>query len=159
MAKELYTSTQLLSNSSDRPRTRPTSDHGKVRIQYFDVEVTTQGDADSEIDLFDLPSGAVRILPSMSRIENSAFGASRTLDIGHRLYRTASSYSVEPEAENFTAFAENINVAVAAKDVAISDDLKFDVYSKGAIRVSARVQGGTVPVGATLSGYFAYVYE
>lgn len=155
MAKETYLATQLQEGA--RPRTL--DDHGKFRIQYFIVDVEVQGDADSEIELCDLPPGAVRVLPSLSRVEHSAFGAGRSLDIGHRAYRTTSDYAVEPEAENFTAFAENIDVAGAGQDVQISTKLKADTYSKSEVRVVARVQGGTVPIGAQLQGFIAYVYE
>lgn len=155
MAKVTYLSTQLQEGS----RPRAFEDHGKVRLQYFKVEATEQGDADSEIELCDLPPGATRVLPIMSRLANSAFGAGRTLDIGHRAYRSTSDYSVEPEAENFTAFAEDLDVAAAATVNPLISVMKYDIYSKSEVRVVARVQGGTVPVGATIEGFIAYVYE
>lgn len=154
MAKETYLATQLQEGA--RPRTL--DDHGKVRIQYFIVDVEVAGDADSEIELCDLPPNAVRVIPNMSYIESSAFGAGRTLDIGHRAYRTTSDYAVEPQDEDFTAFAENLDIA-AAGTTKLSDKLKHDTYSKGEVRVVARVQGGSVPVGAKLQGYIVYVYE
>ena len=61
-------------------------------------------------------------------------------------------------AEDFTAFAENLDIA-AAGTTKFSDKLKHDTYAKGEVRVVARVQGGSVPVGAKLQGYIVYVYE
>lgn len=141
-------------------RLRPIDKHGKFRIAFFQLVATTvAGDIGSTIDLTDLPPGAVRILPHMSRLINSAWGASRTLAIGHREYQKSSTpYAVE--AQNASAFAAAIDVSAAVTTpVALGTALKYDVYSLAGVVLYATVAGGTIPTGATLSGYFAYIYE
>jgi hypothetical protein len=138
-------------------------DHSKVRFQYFEIApVAVAGDANTTIDLCELPPGPVRVLPWMSRIKTSAFGSSRTLDIGHRAYQVK-----DPVAGVYTEEAENETAFVAAKDVssAVANDawsatvLKYDIYSKAGVMIFAKVEGGTIPVAATLSGFVAYLYE
>lgn len=142
-------------------RKRPTDDHGKFRIQFFSVpaaNVTVIGDADSTFQLCDLPSGAVRVLPCLSRITTSAFGAARTLDLGHRAYQTRPPDNAN-EPENPTAFITDMDISGAVNAAAFSTVLKYDVYSMAGVSIYARVQGGTVPIGASLSGFITYIYE
>lgn len=156
MAVETYTSVQ----AADGYRKRPTEEHGKLRIAYFEVTaLAVAGDADSIAYLCDLPPGAVRILPGLSRVTSSALGASRTLDIGHAAYQKRDSAVEAFEAVNYEAFCANLDVSSAVAGVAFSTALKYDVYSKTGVQVYARVQGGTWPANATLSGYITYIAE
>lgn len=157
MAVQNYLSNQR----TEGYRKRPTDDHGKFRIQYFEVPasaVTVQGDANSTFDLCKLPPGQVRIIPAMSRVSCSALGSSRTLDIGHGAYSKRPPDN-DDEAENFEALIANLDVSSAVNGVAFGTDEKYDIYSRGGVDIKARVQGGTVPVGATLHGFIVYVYE
>ncbi len=151
----------VTTQAADDYRARPFEQHGKLRIASFDLPaVAVAGDINTTIELCDLPPGAVRILPRLSHLETSAWGAARTLDIGHRAYQTKdyANSSTPTEAENGTAL-------LAAKDVSAANTgslgvaAKYDVYSKAGVRVFATVKGGTIPVGATLRGYLIYVYE
>lgn len=157
MAVETYLSRQLIGDM----RKRPIDDHGKIRVQYFTVgPLTVAGDANSVFELCDLPPGAVRILPAMSAVQCSAFGAARVLDIGHRAYaKRATGVAADAEPEDLDAFAVGLDIAAAGVDIYNPSDLKFDVYSQAGVRVVAQVRGGTAPIGATLEGYLVYVYE
>ena len=65
-------------------RFRPIDEHGKKRIVFFNVPaVTVAGDALSTFDLARLPPGAVRVLLAECKIQTSAWGAARLLDIGY----------------------------------------------------------------------------
>ena len=155
MAVEKFTAKQL----ADDYRARTLDDHGKWRIQFFEVEATTvAGDALSTIDLCELPPGAVRVLLNQSYIECSAFGAARTLDVGHRAYQPRGPGETA-EAEDLDAFAQLLDVATAAVRQFDTSPIKFDVYSRTGVTVAAQVKGGTIPVGATLKGYVTYIYE
>ena len=160
MAVKTYYAKQL----ADDYRKRPLDDHGKLRVQCFEVVVAAGdgGDANSIMELFDLPPGAVRVFPYLSRIDNSAFGAGVTLHFGHRAYesRMPNPANEGVTAEDLDAFTEGaaINVA-AAGDAVLADKLKFDVYSRAGVRVTAQALGGAVPAGATLRGCFVYAYE
>ena len=57
------------------------------------------------------------------------------------------------------ALAVGIDVAAAGVKDFVGVSLKYDMYSRAGIVLAAQVRGGTVPVGATLSGYVTYIYE
>lgn len=139
----------------------PTNDHGKVRIQYFDLPATTvAGDDGSTVLLCDLPPGRIRVIPNLSRFDNSAFGAARTLSIGHKAYASRDQGAAANEADNPTAFANAADVSLAVVGgQPMGEALKYDIYSKGGVTVYASVAGGTIPVGATLRGFIAYVAD
>lgn len=161
MAVENYKSLTMLALEDETIRLRPTTDHGKKRIQYFEVPaVTVQGDANSTFDLCVLPPGQVRILLEECYVQSSAFGASRVLDVGHRAYSRRPPDNAD-EVENLDAFATGLDIAAAGVDKFSGGEtlLKFDIYSRTGVTVAAQVRGGTVPVAATLSGYITYIYE
>ena len=160
MAVERYKSNIILAKEDETIRLRPTSDHGKKRVQFFEVPaLTVAGDALSTFDLCVLPPGAVRILLLESKVRVSAWGASRLLDIGHRAYSHRPPDNAD-EVEDLDALAVGIDVATAGiKDFAGVTQLKFDLYSRTGVMVSAQVRGGTAPVAATLQGYITYIYE
>lgn len=146
----------------DDYRKRPTEDHGKLRIQAFSLPaVAVAGDANSTIDLCELPPGAVRILPSLSRLYTTAFGAGRTLDVGFRAYTKKDDGT--QEVEDLDALIDGLDVSGAVNAAPFGTNLatlwKYDVYSKAGVVVTAQVLGGTIPVNATMNGYIVYVYE
>lgn len=156
MAVLALTSEQLVEDY----RKTPIEDHGKFRIQYFSLAaVAVAGDIGTTIDLVKLPPGRTRVLPNASRITTSAFGADRTLSIGHTAYQSRDSGQAVPEPANATAFVNAMSVASAVNAAPFSTVLKYDIYSKEQVLVQASVAGGTIPVAATLSGYIAYIYE
>lgn len=159
MAVEAFKVTEL----GDEYRGSPQNDHSKVRFQYFNLPATTvAGDANTTIDLADMPPGPVRVIPELSRIQCSAFGASRVLAVGHRAYQKRDAYmnssGVTDEAESANAFGSAIDVSAAAT-VKVGAAVGYDVFSKAGFRVFTTVTGGTIPLGATLKGFIAYTYE
>ena len=155
MAFQNYLSTQ----KAPEFRGRPVDDHGKLRYQYFNVPaVAVQGDAASEFELCEMPPGAVRILLPFSRLTFSAFGVGRTLDVGHRAYMRRPPDNTQ-EAQNPTALATAIDVSAALANQVLGTKLKYDIYSMRGFTLYARCNVGTVPVGATLEGLIAYLYE
>ena len=115
------------------------------------------GDANTTIELCTLPPGAVRVIPELSRLQCSAFGSGRTLDIGHKEYVKADS-GTTTEAEDVDAFADGLDVS-AAVTVKFGAGLKYDLFSKDGVVVTAIVLGGTIPQNATLTGAIVYAYE
>lgn len=141
-------------------RGRPTDEHGKLRIQYFELEaVAVAGDIGSTVDLCTLPPGAIRILPLLSMLQVSAFGASRTLSVGHRAYQKRDNPGEAYEAESANAFINARDVSSATFAAFSAAVLKYDVYSKQGVKLFATVAGGTIPVNATIKGYVIYIAE
>lgn len=147
----------------DGYRKYPIDDHGKFRLQYFSVGIITPIAvalaANDQVELFKLPPGRKRVLPHKSRIAFSAFGAGRTINIGHRAYtKRPPDNDVEPE--NATAFISGLDVSAASGNPPQwSNAMKYDMYSYDEAVVFMTVLGGTLPIGGTVSGYMAYVYE
>ena len=139
-------------------RRYPIDDHGKLRVQYFSLpEITVAGDANSTFDLARMPPGRVRIYPYLSGIVSSAWGAARTLDIGHGAYNRA--VGEDDEVADVDAFADGLDIAAAGFDFFNAAVLKFDVYARREWMVTAIVLGGTMPIGATLQGNIVYAVE
>lgn len=139
---------------------RPTDSFGKLRFLYFKcVNTLGDGDAGSIVEFGWLPPGAVRILPAFARLRCTAFGASRVLKIGHRKYMTADESA--DVAEDDDAFSSGLDISAALASVAspMGATIKYDVYSKQAIRLFGTVTGGTYPNNAELEGYVGYLYE
>lgn len=138
--------------------TRPTENHGKLRFAYFKHTQSGAGDATSTVDLCVLPSGAVRVLPGLSRISTSAFGVACTLDVGTRAYVTSVTDSTT-NAEDTAAFRSALDVSSAVAGAALNTTIKYDLFSYAGVTVAAKVAGGAIPDGATIEGYIAYLYE
>lgn len=153
---------ELLSNQmlpADQFRKYPIDEHGKLRMNWFTIPaLTVAGDIGSTLRLCELPPGRVRVLPHMSRLSASAFGAARTLAVGHKAYATRPPDNSD-EADNPSAFAAAIDVSAETNVVALSNVLKYDLYSRAGVEIYATVAGGTIPIGATLNGYIAFLYE
>lgn len=140
-------------------RRYPIDDHGKLRMQYFSISALTVAyAADDMVKLFSLPSGRKRLLPGLSRITTSAFGSGRTIDIGHDAYMRRPPDNDE-ELADLDAFIDGMDVASAVNGAAWSTALKFDLYSMAEVDVYMTILGGTMPIGASASGYLTYVYE
>lgn len=143
----------------DGYRAYPIDDHGKVRMQYFSISALTAAyAANDQVNLFMLPPGRKRLLPNHSRISCSAFGAGRTIDIGHRTYmKRPPDNDLEPEDGD--AFIDGMDVSAQLNASVWSTVLKFDMYSLDEIQVFMTILGGTMPIGATMQGVLAYLYE
>lgn len=139
-------------------RGRPTDNHGKLRFAYFSfTQGAAAGDVNSEANLCKLPQGAKRILPGLSRVSTSAFGGGRTLDIGFRAYDRQVGEDLQ--AEELDALVDGMDVSSAVNGAAFGTGIKYDVYSRTEMTVAAQVRGNSIPAGATIEGYVAYLYE
>lgn len=141
-------------------RRYPVDDHGKLRYQFFSVSALTVAiAANGTIGLVWLPPGRKRILPHLSRITTSAFGAGRTLDLGHDGYMSRPSGQATAEAADPDALIDGLDVSSAVAAAAFSTSLKYDMYSLDEVLLYATVLGDTMPIGASMSGLVAYLYE
>lgn len=138
-------------------RKYPIDDHGKLRYAYAKVTAAEALAANGTMALFNLPSGRKRVLPHLSRISTSAFGAGRTLDLGHAAYTKGAP--ANQEAEDADAFIDGLDVSSAVAAQPVGSSLKFDMYSVDEVLVFATVLGNTMPANATVEVLLAYLYE
>ena len=160
MAVTTQQSAQLALVEADPARPNPVHEWGgRLRLALFDFTQSGAGDAGSIAELVKLPAGHVRLILPLSRIGFSALGASRTMDLG------------------WAAYADHAGAAVAADPNGLDDGV--DVSSAGSVNPSGTVGGGetmlfsaqdglvltaqindgTIPNGATLKGWFVYVVD
>lgn len=146
---------------TDEARVYPIDRHGKLRFARFSFTASGAVAADSTIGLCWLPEGRKLILPSKSVISHSAYGAARTLDIGHTAYMNRNAAVAALEAEDPDAFtpAGPLDVSGAGASVAWDTLAMFEMFSQDRVLIFATIAGGTIPDAGTLSGYVAYVYE
>lgn len=144
-------------------RRRPIDDHGKLRFQYAKTVTAVGGDINSTFAVGKLPPGTCRVLPWLSRLTNSAWGAGCVLSVGHAAYRSkqdAAALNDGIEPINLSAFASAISVAGVNTAIAFSPLLlKYDIASTGGVDLLAQDTGAVVPVAATLETLIAYIYE
>lgn len=138
--------------------------HGRLRIARFEfTQGAAAGDATSTFDLVKIPAGkTITVLKSLSRFNCSAFGAARTVDIGHTGYTNLDGTVVAAAAD---VLLDGADVSAAAKIVmgagasALTDDDAFVFDAKSQVTLQGVVAGGTIPVGATVKGYFVFVAD
>jgi len=139
-------------------RRLPIDEHGKLRFAYGKATAADAVAANGTIGLFWLPPGRKRVIPHLSRVTTSAFGAGRTLDIGHDAYMKRPPDN-DLEAADPDAFVDGLNVSSAVTAGVMGTALKFDIYSMDEVLVYATVLGDTMPVNGTIEVLMAYIYE
>ncbi len=165
-------STQVSNLEAQPPVGLPTTDwKGVKRIMRFTfTQGSNAGDAGSTAELVKLPAGNIRVLTAECNMHRSAFGSGRTLNIGHRAYQEPSGPggTGADVAEDDNAFLSALAVATAGAALwnagtlgAGVDGLDQSAYisSREGVMVYATVAGGTIPVGATLTGYVTYIQD
>jgi hypothetical protein len=151
------------------PRTNGGVDATYLRdVQYVPfnfVQGAGVGDSPSTADLVYLQRGRYVILPKMSFIQWSAFGASRVLDIGITAHTNEAGAAV---AANLVRFDDDVDISAAGSaamgsDMVIADAAGISLNiggvtnTDGAI-IRATVTGGAgIPAAAVLRGYVALV--
>lgn len=135
----------------------------KVRYAYASVAaIPVLGDIGTTVDLCRIPQGRVRVLPFLSYLWCSAWGSSRTLDLGFRAYYGSDGKTVVAEAATQMKAAKDVSSALAASQIDTASHIDFysqasvDEKSKGPI-LFGTVAGGTMPAGATLEIQLAYM--
>src|SRR6476661_7591105 len=136
-------SDQIVTVDRSSPNAKVENDvwSGKLRFAYFTVTQVGAGDATSIQYLAKLPAGRVRIIRDTSRLATSAFGASRTLDVGLSAYTDKSGTTV---AAAPTDLASALNVAAAATNnmaAAAGADPTISIESRSGVTVQSVVAG------------------
>lgn len=120
-----------------------------ARVQPFSfTQGAAAGDANSTMGLCMLPPGRVKVLGIY--LANSAFGASRVLDVGTEAYTSLAGATVAAAASTFW---NDLDVAASGGRYV---EFNQDYDSKAGVVLTSLVTGGTIPAAATLSGYVLY---
>ena len=147
-----FNSTEYANNVASPPVMNDVCDeHGRVRVMSFTYTQSGAGTAGDLVNLCALPGGSLRIVGLV--VTSSAFGASRTLKVGHTAYVNLAKTTV---AANSTAFLASTSIATA---VTTTTYVTQKLTSREGILVQALIEGGTLPDAATLSGYILYAID
>lgn len=126
-------------------------DRGRVRVKAFSwTQVGTGTAADQQL-LCQMEAGSVRILSAT--VTHSAFGSSRTLDLGHLGATDPDGAAIAADPDAFSA-----DTAVASAGTAVIQ-INTLIQSKDGFVFAGQVNDGTQPAGATLTGYLTYVID
>lgn len=135
---------------------------GRLRIAYFKfTQGAAAGDANSTAELVRLPQGSVRVLGHLSRVSFAAFGAARTLDIGHRAYKDLNGAAVAEAAQKFVSAADVSTAGSVNLDESAAAGTHQSVLlqNQGGVDIFAKVAGGTIPAGTVVEGTIVYVLD
>lgn len=161
MAVTAEKSTQVSNSVATPPVMNPAyNSGGDLKALYFSfTQGAAAGDATSTADLLTLPPGKYRLLLDQSNITVSAFGASRTLDVGYTAYANTDGTAVTADADAFISAADVSAAATVAMTEALAAgaDRTYLVDANAAFTLRATVAGGTIPAGATIKGYVVAV--
>jgi hypothetical protein len=112
------------------------------------------GDATSTAGLSKMPAGKHTLMGIA--IWTSAFGASRVFDIGYEAHTTTAGAAVAASA---AAFKNDLDVAAATTTITPTFiPLAINMDSSAGYVISGTVAGGTIPAGATVTGWAVYAY-
>lgn len=160
MAVTTQKSTQVTNMDATPPTIMDTTSlHGRMRVAYFLHTQDGAGDATSTVDLVKLPAGKGRILIRSSWLASSAFGSSRTLDIGYVAHTDNSGDAVAVDVDGLLDGLDNSSATAAMLGTGTNalDTYLYD--SNAPLTIQAVVAGGTIPDTATLEGYIVYVLD
>lgn len=133
---------------------------GRMRSFMFNfAQGAAAGDIGSTAALVVLPPGGSRLYLLKSLIAFSAFGAARTLDIGHSGYTDRDGNAV---AADTAAFVNDLDVSAAGTSAltgVVGSEETFLIESQDQVTILATVAGGTIPIDATLDGYLSVVRD
>lgn len=135
-----------------------TSEWGVTTKRHFDHTRAVEGDDTSYVAFIDIPSGRVRLVMPSSEVSSSAFGAARTLDVGHGGY-TNKDGTIVPASDDF--FGSAIDISAASRNVLLNtdgEDQTFFFNTRSGFIIRGRVNGGTSIEAATLSGFFEMIH-
>lgn len=133
---------------------------GDLKVMYFSfTQGAAAGDIGSTADLLTMPPGKYRLLLDQSNVTVSAFGASRTLDVGYTAYTNYDGTAVAADADAFVSAADVSAAATVAltEALAAGTDRTYLVDATSPFTLQAKVAGGTIPAGATIKGYVVAV--
>jgi hypothetical protein len=134
---------------------------GRLRVKYFSfTQGAAAGDANSLVNLVQLPQGRIRLFTTLSLVRSSAFGVGRTLDIGITAHKNINGTAV---AATVDTVADGLDVAAAGNDLmgAGTNALPTILVENfdGEAVLQAKCLGDTLPAGATLSGWIVFAQD
>jgi hypothetical protein len=106
-----------------------------------------------------LPAGKVRVHLAHSRVAHSAFGASRTLDLGWEAYTGDDGVAVAADPNGLD---DGVDVSSAGNYAPVGtiggDETKLFESQEGVV-IAAQTNDATIPAAATIAGVLYYTVD
>lgn len=152
MAVTTQNSTEYANQIADPVvRQAPSTIFGRVRYAKFTFTQSGAGDATSIANLVEMPAGLIEVLKIY--ISWSAYGASRTLDLGYAAHTDMDGDAVAADPDAFHA-----NEDVSSAGTLLHEE-QTSVESQDGWILTAQVNDATWPDAATLNGYVMFVAD
>lgn len=155
-----YLGDQLTTAVTNNEKVDVSDFRGKLRIAYFSFTADGAVAADSVIGLCEIPEKA-RVL--QGAYKHSAYGASRTLDIGlFGLDNSGNINDTGPVADDPDFFVDGDDVSAAGGDTfgKIEESDKNALYrTEKRLMLAATILGDTLPDAGTLEGYIVFAVD
>jgi hypothetical protein len=134
---------------------------GKIRFLPVTFAQDGNGDANSLVDLAQLPGGKVVLLGDLCSLDVAGLGTGTTMDIGWTAYTNSQGVAV---AADIDGLDDGLDVSAASTvklgtNDAICDGAgrkEFDSNGAG-VRIQAKILGAGIPDTSTIEGFIAYV--
>jgi hypothetical protein len=126
-------------------------DSSRIIICPFNLTQVVAGDVASSRSLAFIPPGMYRFYRHLSAVFFSAFGASRTLDLGWLAYVDKDGTAVATSMNGLNAAIDVSALGTAVIGTALTTGFK-DFESRDGVYIAYTVAGGTIPAAATLNG-------
>lgn len=124
-----------------------------AEVNCMPIEFTQSaaaGDATSTQAITMMPAGKHKVLAIT--LDVSAFGASRTLDVGYEAYTKSDGTTAVAASGTFFKSALDVSSATI-----VSIPCNKDMDSLSGYVISTTVAGGTIPAAATIKGYVTFI--
>jgi hypothetical protein len=138
-----------------------TSLHGRHRIAYFTHTQVAVGDANSLVEVVQLPAGRVRVLFSESLIEHNWVTATIDMSVGWDAYVDQDGVAVvaDPNGLDVAIDVEVAGVFVPGSAVAAGTAKTMLFESRGGVTITVQAIAAALAVGDTVNGYLTYVLD
>ncbi len=133
---------------------------GKLKMLRFSfTQGAVAGAAGSLAELVKIPAGVVRVILPVSRIAFSAMGTARTLDLGWLAYTDTNDAAVAADPNGLDDGVDVSSAGSVSPGGTVGGDETYLFESNGGLTLTAQINDGTLPAGATLKGYIFYVQD
>lgn len=147
------------------PQTQTPVDYSSKKFaKYFKfTQGAAAGDINSTLEMVKLPGGRVRVHKHDCRFNYDAFGAARTLDVGHQAYTNRTDKTTVAAAADVIADGLDVSAAGSAAGGnagnALTNEATKLYDSEDGVVLEGKVLGGTIPAGTVVSGVIVYSYN
>lgn len=138
-----------------------TSLHGRKRIAFFTHTQVAVGDANSLVEVINLPAGRVRVMFNESLIEHNWVTATIDMSVGWAAYTDQDGVAVvaDPNGIDVAVDVEVAGVFIPGSAIAAGTAKTMLFESRDGVTITVQAIAAALAVGDTANGYLTYVVD